>query len=125
MPHRAHQHEAELGTVALNAQSLEDEKVASAIKTDFILSAEIMAITLAAHPVGEHLEAGACACGRGHRHHRRRVWRGRADRESRRRGYGACEGAIVPRPLAARSDAASFAACPGFLGCSAWSAQQP
>jgi predicted DNA repair protein MutK len=52
MPHRAHQHEAELGTVALNAQSLEDEKVASAIKTDFILSAEIMAITLAAIPSG-------------------------------------------------------------------------
>ena len=52
MPHQAHQHEAQLGTVALNAQTLEDEKVASAIKTDFILSAEIMAITLAAIPVG-------------------------------------------------------------------------
>jgi uncharacterized protein len=52
MPHSAHQHEAHLGTVALNAQSVEDEKVASAIKTDFILSAEIMAITLAAIPVG-------------------------------------------------------------------------
>ena len=51
MPHQAHQHEAELGTVALNAQSVEDQKVASAIKTDFILSAEIMAITLAAIPV--------------------------------------------------------------------------
>src|SRR3954454_5698174 len=47
-PHHAHQHEAELGTVALQAQTLEDEKVASAVKTDFILSAEIMAITLAA-----------------------------------------------------------------------------
>lgn len=34
----------------LNAQSLEDEKIAGAIKTDFILSAEIMAITLAALP---------------------------------------------------------------------------
>jgi uncharacterized protein len=45
-PHHAHQHEAQLGTVALNAQSVEDEKVASAIKTDFILSAEIMAIVL-------------------------------------------------------------------------------
>jgi len=52
MPHHAHQHEAELGTVALNAQSVEDEKIASAIKTDFILSAEIMAITLAALPAG-------------------------------------------------------------------------
>ena len=52
MPHHAHQHEAQLGTVALNAPSVEDEKVASAIKTDFILSAEIMAITLAALPAG-------------------------------------------------------------------------
>ena len=34
------------------AQTVEDEKVASAIKTDFILSAEIMAITLAALPAG-------------------------------------------------------------------------
>ena len=33
--------------MALNAHTLEDEKVASAIKTDFILSAEIMAIALA------------------------------------------------------------------------------
>jgi len=48
MPHQAHAHEAQLGTVALNPQTLEDEKVASAIKTDFILSAEIMVITLAA-----------------------------------------------------------------------------
>jgi hypothetical protein len=55
MPHRAHSHEAQLGTIALNAETLEDEKVASAIKTDFILSAEIMAITLAAIPVGSIL----------------------------------------------------------------------
>jgi hypothetical protein len=52
MPRRAHQHEAQLGTVALNAKTLEDERVASAIKTDFILSAEIMAIALAALPAG-------------------------------------------------------------------------
>jgi len=52
MPHRAHQHEAQLGTVALNAKTAEEERVASAIKTDFILSAEIMAITLAALPAG-------------------------------------------------------------------------
>jgi uncharacterized protein len=50
MPYQAHAHEAQLGTVALNPQTLEDEKVASAIKTDFILSAEIMVITLAAVP---------------------------------------------------------------------------
>ncbi|MGX1322535.1 putative DNA repair protein MutK [Bradyrhizobium sp. USDA 377] len=52
MPHHAHDHEAQLQPIALNAQSVEDEKVASAIKTDFILSAEIMAITLAALPAG-------------------------------------------------------------------------
>jgi predicted DNA repair protein MutK len=47
---RALAHEAQLGTVALNPRTIEDEKVASAIKTDFILSAEIMAITLASVP---------------------------------------------------------------------------
>ncbi|SHJ11091.1 hypothetical protein SAMN02745911_1702 [Aureimonas altamirensis DSM 21988] len=46
-PHKAHKHEAKIGTVAPDARTLEDERVASAIKTDFILSAEIMAITLA------------------------------------------------------------------------------
>jgi predicted DNA repair protein MutK len=49
-PHAAHAHEAKLETVALDAKTFEDEKIASAIKTDFILSAEIMAITLAALP---------------------------------------------------------------------------
>jgi len=45
-PHGAHQHEAALGEAVQSLQSFEDEKVSSAIKTDFILSAEIMAITL-------------------------------------------------------------------------------
>jgi predicted DNA repair protein MutK len=52
LPHHAHGHESQLQPIALNARSVEDEKVASAIKTDFILSAEIMAITLAAIPAG-------------------------------------------------------------------------
>ncbi|WP_105417742.1 DUF808 domain-containing protein [Neorhizobium sp. T25_27] len=52
LPHAAHTHETALETASLSAQSLEDEKVAGAIKTDFILSAEIMAITLAAVPSG-------------------------------------------------------------------------
>ncbi|WP_152046686.1 DUF808 domain-containing protein [Aureimonas psammosilenae] len=47
VPHEAHAHEAKIGTLVPNAKTLEDERVASAIKTDFILSAEIMAITLA------------------------------------------------------------------------------
>jgi predicted DNA repair protein MutK len=46
-PHQAHDHETSLTSVAVSPKSLEDEKVASAIKTDFILSAEIMAIALA------------------------------------------------------------------------------
>jgi predicted DNA repair protein MutK len=50
MPHHSHAHETELTSIAVNAQTLEDEKVASAIKTDFILSAEIMAIALATLP---------------------------------------------------------------------------
>ncbi|HEY8565101.1 MAG TPA: DUF808 domain-containing protein [Beijerinckiaceae bacterium] len=52
VPHHAHAHEEKIGSVAIDPKTLEDEKVASAIKTDFILSAEIMAITLAAVPEG-------------------------------------------------------------------------
>ncbi|MBB3163382.1 DUF808 domain-containing protein [Rhizobium laguerreae] len=52
LPHAAHAHESALETASLDAKSVEDEKVAGAIKTDFILSAEIMAITLAAVPSG-------------------------------------------------------------------------
>ena len=50
LPHAAHQHESEIESVDIGAKSLEDQKVSSAIKTDFILSAEIMAIALAALP---------------------------------------------------------------------------
>jgi hypothetical protein len=49
-PHGAHAHEAGIGSIAIDPRTLEDEKVAGAIKTDFILSAEIMAIALAALP---------------------------------------------------------------------------
>jgi len=49
-PHAAHAHEAEIEPIALDARSLEDQKVASAIRTDFILSAEIMTITLGSVP---------------------------------------------------------------------------
>ena len=54
MPH----HAPDAGYVrplAVDPQTMEDDKVASAIKTDFILSAEIMAITLAAIPAGPFL----------------------------------------------------------------------
>jgi uncharacterized protein len=49
-PHEAHKHEAAVGAKPPDPQSLEDAKVNGAIKTDFILSAEIMAITLASVP---------------------------------------------------------------------------
>jgi hypothetical protein len=45
VPHEDGHHED--APAAADAQSVEDEKVAGAIRTDFILSAEIMAITLA------------------------------------------------------------------------------
>ena len=47
-PHEAEHHEASLEPAAIHPQSLEDKKVAGAIQTDFILSAEIMTIILAA-----------------------------------------------------------------------------
>ncbi|MGE0746118.1 MAG: DUF808 domain-containing protein [Rhodospirillales bacterium] len=50
LPHAAHAHEAGIEPIALDARSLEDQKVASAIRTDFILSAEIMTITLGSVP---------------------------------------------------------------------------
>lgn len=49
-PSQAHEHEAHLDSVAVAPKTLEDQKVAGAIKTDFILSAEIMAIALAELP---------------------------------------------------------------------------
>lgn len=51
-PHGAHEHEAAVGSATQTARNVEDEKVNGAIKTDFILSAEIMAITLASIPMG-------------------------------------------------------------------------
>jgi len=47
LPDAAHGHEAELGPEAADPAALEAAKVAGAIRTDFILSAEIMAIALA------------------------------------------------------------------------------
>jgi uncharacterized protein len=46
-PHDAHDDHATHGADAQSAKELEDEKVSGAIRTDFILSAEIMALTLA------------------------------------------------------------------------------
>jgi len=47
-PHEAEVHEAGLEPIAVNAATLEDQKIAGAIQTDFILSAEIMTIALSA-----------------------------------------------------------------------------
>ncbi len=49
-PHAAHEHEEEIGLDQQNPEHLEEQKVAGAIRTDFILSAEIMAIALATIP---------------------------------------------------------------------------
>lgn len=50
-PEAAHAHEADAGqSDEQDSKSFEDQKVAGAIRTDFILSAEIMAITLGAIP---------------------------------------------------------------------------
>lgn len=46
-PHAAHAHEEAVGLAGADAQAVEDAKVRAAIGTDFILSAEIMAIALA------------------------------------------------------------------------------
>jgi predicted DNA repair protein MutK len=54
MPHDVPDADA-VRTLAVDATTMENDKVASAIKTDFILSAEIMAITLAAIPAGPFL----------------------------------------------------------------------
>ena len=47
-PHDAHVNAADAASYKVDASAVEDEKVAGAIRTDFILSAEIMAISLAA-----------------------------------------------------------------------------
>ena len=51
-PHQAHQHEheADLEPAAIDPAALEKERIDGAIQTDFILSAEIMTIALAALP---------------------------------------------------------------------------
>jgi predicted DNA repair protein MutK len=55
VPSRVHAHEVKLETLAFDDKSFEEQKIASAIKTDLILSAEIMAITLANVPDGNTL----------------------------------------------------------------------
>ena len=52
-PHAAHQHEVKVGIAVEDPQVMEDTKVRAAIATDFILSAEIMAIALATIPEAE------------------------------------------------------------------------
>lgn len=49
-PHAGHHGAGETIVTAADPKALEDERVAGAIKTDFILSAEIMAIALATMP---------------------------------------------------------------------------
>ncbi|MEM6729992.1 MAG: DUF808 domain-containing protein [Myxococcota bacterium] len=50
VPHQAHAHEEKIGAAPKDPKALEDQRVKGAIRTDFILSAEIMAIALASVP---------------------------------------------------------------------------
>ena len=47
LPHKAESHEVAVGAAKEDAKAQEDQRVRSAIQTDFILSAEVMALTLA------------------------------------------------------------------------------
>lgn len=47
-PREAEVHEAALEPIAVNVDTLEDQKIAGAVQIDFILSAEVMTIALAA-----------------------------------------------------------------------------
>jgi predicted DNA repair protein MutK len=49
-PHAAREHEKATGVAGEDPKQVEDRKVAAAVSTDFVLSAEIMAITLASVP---------------------------------------------------------------------------
>lgn len=49
-PHAAHVHEARTGAAGEDPRAFEEARIGSAIKTDFILSAEIMALTLSTVP---------------------------------------------------------------------------
>jgi predicted DNA repair protein MutK len=49
-PHAAHAHEAKIGAAGQDSAAFEQARIASAIQTDFILSAEIMALTLSTVP---------------------------------------------------------------------------
>ncbi|WP_376096583.1 DUF808 domain-containing protein [Roseomonas sp. CCTCC AB2023176] len=50
VPHAAYAHEEKTGAAPADPRALEEAKVRSAIQTDFILSAEVMAIALATIP---------------------------------------------------------------------------
>ena len=114
MPHHAHQHEAQLGTVALE-RAVGRRREGRKRDQDRLHSlGRDHGDHAGGPPRREHLEAGACAGGRGNRNHRRRVWRGGADREGRRCRYGAGTERRRLGASAARSDVASFAACPCF-----------
>jgi predicted DNA repair protein MutK len=57
-PHGAHRHESAVRAPGRDAKAVENEKVRAAIATDFILSAEIMAIALATLPEAPFWEQG-------------------------------------------------------------------
>ena len=84
-PHEAHEHEAETrADRPPMPAALENAAVAGAIQTDFILSAEIMAIALAALPEMPFWKQALVLAVVGIGITLARLWRRRADRQSRR-----------------------------------------
>ncbi|MGB6767057.1 MAG: DUF808 domain-containing protein [Methyloceanibacter sp.] len=61
-PHDAHANAAHAASSAVDGRALEEEKVAGAIRTDFILSAEIMAISLASITTPDILTQAIVLC---------------------------------------------------------------
>ncbi|NGM20795.1 DUF808 domain-containing protein [Roseomonas stagni] len=58
-PHAAHAHEEAVGVAPADPAALEEARVAGAIQTDFILSAEIMAISLSSIPESSFVSQAA------------------------------------------------------------------
>ncbi len=102
------------------AQPEEDEVVKGAIRTDFILSAEIMVIALNEVSDQPFVSRAADPRGRRDRHHPAGVRRGGADREDGRRR--AAPGRALVGARRSGSASAWCAGCRGCCGSSPWSA---
>ena len=115
VPHHAQAHEAQLGTVALNAEDPRGRKDRQRDQDRLHPVGRDHGDRARGHSGRKHLDAGAGAGGGRDRHHRRGLWRGGADREgrrSRRRAGAQQDGVRRSARRAARSGAGSCSACP-------------